>query len=372
MVSIRQKIALVVGALVVSVVLLELLVPFIVHLEKVTVTYDPVLGFKGRGGVETIWTREVDTPHIVRLNMHGFHDRPRTKARVDDRIRIGFVGDSFVEAYQVPVDSSFCSLAGSQLGDQFETINLGLHGYGLGSHYLFTRDRLSEWDLEVVVLTLFLGNDLHDNHARFASAGVPRFSCDALGVLHHEPPPPRNWLILFRDEVLARSTVARLVWRRVLPSLPAFMQMARSVGFVSTPSVHVASRKVREDLLCVAGHHLTEIRALLSKAGLPIVVLVLPDPYLLNHELRLHEGRPDLLEDRREIRLGLDRLLDAFPTVVRAEKVYKQAVRNGQDVYINKSGHLTLSGHRTTADLIVPALIAAVSKSTGDVPSEGP
>ena len=68
-------------------------------------------------------------------------------------------------------------------------MNWGVHGYGLGSHFLAVRERAAGWNPDCVVLVLFLGNDLQDNFAPLASASVPRFEM-ADGELTFIPGPP--------------------------------------------------------------------------------------------------------------------------------------------------------------------------------------
>ena len=118
--------------------------------EHVTVEHDPLLGFRGRPHAETVWTREMgEHPRTVRLNAEGFHDHERSRTKPADTWRVVFVGDSFLEAYQVEIDSSFAQRLGrrwtrraADRGLQVEAVNQGVHGYGLGVYALQIEQRL--------------------------------------------------------------------------------------------------------------------------------------------------------------------------------------------------------------------------------------
>ena len=133
--------------------LAELLLPALLDLEKVTLAYDPLLGFRGRARLTTVWRREMaGGQRIVRTNSEGFHDRQRQRERTPGSRRLVFLGDSFLEAYQVEIEENFSQLVAANLtrrhqryssGDlRMECLNQGVHGYGLGVHYLYVRERL--------------------------------------------------------------------------------------------------------------------------------------------------------------------------------------------------------------------------------------
>ena len=66
--------------------------------------YDPVLGWRKRPGAAATFRRREYTAE-VKINEQGLRDRPRTY-EASGSFRILALGDSFVEAYSVPVESS--------------------------------------------------------------------------------------------------------------------------------------------------------------------------------------------------------------------------------------------------------------------------
>lgn len=343
---------LAVGATLVTLAVAEIAIRLVWTTERVTVEHDPLLGFRGRGHVETVWTREMaGQPRIVRLNEGGFHDHERDEHPPPGHRRLAFVGDSFLEAYQVDIDSSFAQRLGRRLRattGPTEAVNLGVHGYGLGSLALFVRHRLPAWNPDAVMLTLFLGNDLHDNFTPIASPAVPRFHVSD-GQLVAVPPAeagPRIWL---RDHVLARSMLIRFLWVRVIKTSGGAMQLARAAGMVSTPDLESSSDGRAAELLAVAEHLLQQIVSDLRAADVPLHVLVIPDPFHIHDIAR---GVPLSSE-----RVAIDEAIPAMLQSLGVSYTYPRELfleRRLQDrgVYRRGFGHFTDEAHVLVADLL--------------------
>jgi len=187
-----QNLGLALAAFLISVIVADLVLPLFRPITKTTLTFDPLLGLRGRSGVKTIWTREVDPPGrpvLVQLNSSGFHDREYSMQKSANTFRIVALGDSYVEAYQVAMEENFSKLLeqkfnqrlsaerkGTSSPAHIEVLNQGIHGYGLGTYYLYVNYRLDEWSPDMLLLCIFLGNDFEDNYFPLAAAAVPRFS----------------------------------------------------------------------------------------------------------------------------------------------------------------------------------------------------
>ena len=192
--TLAVNVAVATAATAAALLLAELLLPRFVSVEQATLEHDGLLGFRGRSGLSIPWTREVEgPPRLVTTNSRGFHDHERAPQPAPGSRRIILLGDSFLEAYQVGIEANFSQRLARDLtrrgAGEIEAVNWGVHGYGLGSHYLAVRERAAGWNPDCVVLVLFLGNDLQDNFAPLASASVPRFGM-AEGELTYLPGPP--------------------------------------------------------------------------------------------------------------------------------------------------------------------------------------
>jgi hypothetical protein len=120
-----------------------------------------------------------------RFNHYDFNDFGRAVPKSPGSFRIISLSDSFVKAYQVPLQDNFSQLleqrfnrgltdANRYATRRIEVDNQGVHGYGLGVYYLYIGHRIDAWSPNLVLLCLFR-NDLVDNYYPFATRIVPRF-----------------------------------------------------------------------------------------------------------------------------------------------------------------------------------------------------
>ena len=106
----------------------------------------------------------------VRINNAGFRDQDHTKEKPDGTLRIAVLGDSFSEALQVPLESTFWAVTEqvlqgcSQLGEQqIEVLNFGVAGYGTAQELLTLRHRVWDYNPDIVMLAFTIANDISDN-----------------------------------------------------------------------------------------------------------------------------------------------------------------------------------------------------------------
>jgi hypothetical protein len=98
----------------------------------------------------------------IAINAHGFNDRdwqPKTAGRR----RVLVMGDSIVEARQVARTTNFVARAEAQLtagGRGHELLNIGVAGWSVDSVLNYFQQAARHLEADVVVLGLFVGNDL--------------------------------------------------------------------------------------------------------------------------------------------------------------------------------------------------------------------
>jgi hypothetical protein len=97
-------------------------------------------------------------------------DREHAYQKPKDTIRIAFIGDSFTEAEQVPIEDDFVSVTEQRLarcprlhGMKVETMNFGCDSYGTAQELATLRHAVWKYSPDIVVLTFFPGNDLRNN-----------------------------------------------------------------------------------------------------------------------------------------------------------------------------------------------------------------
>jgi hypothetical protein len=115
------------------------------------------------------WYRREGASH-VRINRDGFRGPDYPKAKPPDTVRIAVLGDSYVEAMQVPEDKTFTAVAGRALADcaalkskRVEAMNFGVDGYGTAQELVTLDRKVWAYAPDIVVLAIFLGNDIRNN-----------------------------------------------------------------------------------------------------------------------------------------------------------------------------------------------------------------
>jgi len=142
---------------------------------------DPLTGSKLRPGMEG-WQKDEGSAY-VKISSQGLRDREHAVAKPAGTYRIAVLGDSYAEAMQVAQEKAFwwllperlqaCHFAG---GKKVETINFGVSGYGTGHELLTLRERVWQYQPDMVLLAFFPGNDVRNNSKALEGEMRPYFS----------------------------------------------------------------------------------------------------------------------------------------------------------------------------------------------------
>jgi len=180
--------------------------------------YDAALGMHVRAG-DVLYTRG----EVVRktANPDGFLDVAHAPAKPPGTLRVGFFGDSYVEANQVPNDATFVRRLAALLAARgVETLGFGLSGWGtlqaLRAYEVFAR----RYELDVAVY-VFVENDPGDNalalsaHRHDAAMPYAELTDEPPGYRVREARPPSRSLLFRAAKALqARSLLAQVAWVR--------------------------------------------------------------------------------------------------------------------------------------------------------------
>jgi hypothetical protein len=130
--------------------------------------YDAYRGWGLNPGARGWYRREGVA--YVRINQDGFRGPNYPKSKPADVFRVAVLGDSYVEAIQVPENTTFTAIIGRELrdcpllkGKRVESMNFGVDGYGTAQELVTLRRKVWQYSPDVVVLAIFLGNDLRNN-----------------------------------------------------------------------------------------------------------------------------------------------------------------------------------------------------------------
>ncbi|MGH7787919.1 MAG: SGNH/GDSL hydrolase family protein [Candidatus Binatia bacterium] len=144
---------------------------------------DALLGSKLIAGSAGWWTQEEHEFLVpVQINTQGRRDLERPLEKVPGTERILLLGDSFVEAMQVPIEATFARGLEQHLtrpGDPpVEVMSMGVSGYGTASQYLYYREHGRSFHPDVVLLSFYPGNDVRNNSPTLEPVFPPAYGAD--------------------------------------------------------------------------------------------------------------------------------------------------------------------------------------------------
>jgi len=148
-----------------------------------SVSRTPRLGWMHTPNTEILYERqEFRVP--VRFSSAGLRDREYAIRKPPGTFRIAWLGDSFVEALQVPLDSCAAKRLEAALAplssQRIEVLNFGVSGYGTCQQLLLLEDLALRFEPDLVLAQYYF-NDLDDDR-RFGAC-----SLDATGALQVAP-----------------------------------------------------------------------------------------------------------------------------------------------------------------------------------------
>ena len=367
--SLRRRGALALTAAGVALLLAE------VALRLVGFTYpnfrqpDSVRGWVLRPGAAA-WSRS-EGESFVRINAEGMRDVERSPEKPAGAWRLAVLGDSMVEALQVPLERTFTQLLERELascpalaGRAIEVLNFGVSGYGTAQELLTLRHQVWRFSPDAVMLGFFSGNDVADNHRGLdGRQDRPYFELDAEGELR-------------LDDAFRRSAAYRVRrasgWFYVLVNRSRVLQLFKSAAVARRRRDSDAagaeagldrSRLDAQEAWTVTEALLRRLHREAATGGARFAVAALPTA---------EQVRPDAQERRRrQERLGMAdfdgpvrRLLalgerEGFAVLALARPLRAQSERDGVFLHgfpntVLGAGHLNASGHAAVAGALAP------------------
>ena len=132
-------------------------------------TGDAQAGYRLKPGARTRFTTsEFDTD--IAINHAGVRDDEEIGPKSPGETRIAVLGDSLVLSVQVPFATTFTEQMEDKLnanlpagnGREYRVINAGVQGYGPVEELLFFRQVVKALDPDLVLVTVFVGNDAEE------------------------------------------------------------------------------------------------------------------------------------------------------------------------------------------------------------------
>jgi len=325
---------------------------------------DAVAGLHHIEGRAGRW-RSAEFDVSVRINSHGFRDRERTYAKRNGTRRVVVLGDSVTEAFQVSLEETFTARLERRLsepGRAVEVLNLGISALGPAQEYLVYRAYGARYAPDLVVLVVFMANDIRGASVELEGkpylrypvvAGNGALERDASGgVRFTEPTRPgraRQW-------ARANSAAYRFVRDRVVPVLggPARATATDDLLAIYREPLAPAWQRAVE----VTHAIIVELERAVRADGGRLMVVVVPAPWEVDPAARTiaPDVPPASVDWRAAERRTVAWLRANGLTTLPMSDAFAADIARGGRPYFAADGHLTPHGHALMTEHLADAL----------------
>ena len=344
--------------------------------------YDAARGWGLRPNTAGYYRREGAA--YVEINSGGFRGPEFARPKPPGTVRIAVLGDSYTEAIQVPYEDTFASVAARKLaqspllkGRRVEALNFGVDGYGTTQELMTLREQVWAYQPDIVVLAIFLGNDVRNNSVSLEGNLCRPFYVERDGKL--APAGPLQSSNSFRLWCMARfdyrkSGLLSLIggaWtilrtRNEQPTAELPVERAINYDIYKPPTTPTwrDAWQVTDDLVEETHREAARHGAAFLTVTLDTSIQVWPDPKVRENFMK-RIGVSDLFyPDRRIAALG-ER--DGFDVLTLAEPLYQYAQAHHAFLhgFANSRigfGHWNVEGHRVAGELIGERLCAMLER----------
>jgi hypothetical protein len=343
--------------------------------------YDASRGWGLRPDVSGYYRREGGA--FVHINRDGFRGPDLPRRKPPGTVRIAVLGDSYTEAIQVPNEDTFASVAARTLarcpllkGRRVEALNFGVDGYGTAQELVTLREKVWAYQPDVVVLAIFLGNDVRNN-----SVSLEGNQCRPFFVQHQDDlalagpfessASFRLWCMTrFEYRQVGLLTLLRNGWtivrernRQPTPQYPVEAAINYDIYKPPADPAWRDAWQVTEDLVADAHRNAMQHGAAFLAITLDTSIQVWPDEQVRDAFMKRIGVSNLFYPDRRIAALG-ER--DGFDALTLAEPLQQYAMRHHAFLhgFPNSKigfGHWNAEGHRVAGEMIGERLCAMVA-----------
>ncbi len=333
-----------------------------------------------RPSASFVWSgrigQRIEFRNVVKTNSLHLHDAEHTKEKQEGTYRILFLGDSFVEALQVPLEDTFFRMLEARLnedppaflgGKKAEVIAIGRSGAGAMQE---TVDLLSiglSYSPDFVVALLLDQNDFKDdlfytartNRLKTRSRHADFWSDPALKELKFlrrlivlESSYLNRWLAYGLYEVSRRKRTDRELREAYETDLLIFEKHRSGTGEMA---------RIWENAFRITASRHVAMKKLLETRGIGYAAVLIDNPFSYDNarQKAVYRILPRF-EGRLDFTLPRDRLKELFRNqgtrFVDLNPVFEEAFHNGKRMHFRWDGHWNKEGHRLAAAAIEEAL----------------
>ena len=336
----------------------------------------PGVGLLNEPGAEVRWTNHAEFWVAQRANRWGFLDRePLTPEQAAQTCHIAFIGDSFVEARQVPIADKFHVRLEELAARALPGLNITTSAYGRGAtgqiNQLPFYDEYARSLRPKLVVLVFVQNDFMDNH-KLGAAVFKGWDPDqapyvfaektADGAFALRPPDPA-WRVLPISPGPLEGSSQALRWGHQIrlraellaqdPRYQSVIEAYLSRGSESSLADHLKTHKLLQNLAMplfgeaveFTAFALDEFQRRVADDGASLWLLLATG------------GRFQLGDASYPLRVVVEDLAEArgIPVISQHDYIVRLA-RRGQDGAFVGDGHWNPTGHRWVAEALLERL----------------
>jgi hypothetical protein len=298
----------------------------------------------------------------VTFNSAGMRDKEHSVMKQPGVFRILLLGDSFMEALQVPFEASLPALVERSLeqrtGRRIEVINAGVGGWGTDDELRYLTSYGLKYRPDLVVVAMTLHNDISDN-LRHDWHRVED------GALVDQPRMPMSFLdyqVMQLKAYLATRFQTYQLWRRVRHGSEirqAGNQLhSHVVQLFEMPTPEPITEGVAlTDLL------LRQVQAVARESGAQVVLVLLPIRYQLSDstfaEFVRGAGVPQTAMQIDKPQQMITPFADSLgiPVIDLLPRFRQWTADSTAPLYLEWDGHWNEAGHRLAAAVVSDGLV---------------
>lgn len=345
---------------------------------------DPWCGWvhtPGRHGSVESEDRSLGRQMAIAIDSLGLRDVERRREKPPGTYRVALIGDSFIEAQQVPLDSSLSRrlerrLAGTA-GRYVEVWNCGVSGYTTSQEWMYLRHVAAGFHPDLVVLAFLAGNDVADATPAHATSlrNRPFFYFAASGDS------------LVMDKSQFRSDPPGVSWLRAHSRAFAWASTLRQrlrMGAQQRAALADTSHAVPDDLQIYAvqpdsswelawrlcEREILETRDDARRMGAGFLLVTISGGAQESAkgregspEWQRWEKRPEIALDQPERRLAALAEANGIDHVELLEPFRAAQAQDGVPRHIHWVAHWNSAGHALAADVLAPRIAAFIAKA---------
>ena len=327
------------------------------HLDYGLINYDNQLGWK----LAPNWSgrhKHYDFDVSYSTSSHGFRNDFNVK-HSQAGFSYAFVGDSFTFSFGVNDNETFIQLLNSQETHGNIYYNFGVPGYSTDQECLIIQRNVLQFSPDVILLVVYLGNDLFDNELPYplqANRAKPFYELMSDELILRNPPVP----IDHKPQEQNKKDLTRVVLGEDLKSNGLVERIVNRIELLRLleralfkPPDHSAQFNDRfEHAINLFTAIVGQIRHTCTQKEVRMSIILMPGRSFVEHPYSVSAQfqeylRKKIVENSEDMKVGVIDL---------AKYLRERYQRDPGKWYYPNEGHLTAEGHRVVYDILSTVL----------------